>query len=415
MKTLLKIIVLFILLFGSSISVFAQTHNLQYYLQQGQTNSPLLKDYQNQIKSGTVDSSLIRANQRPQVLANGQVLIAPTINGYGYDKAVTNGGNYRAVIGVSQPIFNKNKIEPQFQKIRLQNKTLQNKTKITRLGLQQNITVQYIAAYAFYQQLQSNKAVLQLLQTQQAILKKLVQSGIYKQSDYLNFKVSLQTQSISVSQLKTQYQAAVSGLNYLCGINDTSTVQLSAPILGIINLSPNDLSLFYRQYVLDSLKIINQKALIDAKYKPSLSWFADAGLQSSMPSTMYRNFGASFGLNLSIPIYDGKQRKLNYQKLKIAEKTRENYASFFHKQYDQKVAMLIQQLKSSEKLVTQIQNKLQTSKSLVELDKKLMNTGNLRITDYLLAIQHFLSIKSNLNQAKMKRYQIINKLNYWNH
>src|SRR5699024_44297 len=111
----------------------------------------------------------------------------------------------------------------------------------------------------------------------------------------------------------------------------------------------------------------------------------------------------------------GKQRKLNEQKLKIAENTRENYASFFHKQYNQKVAMLMQQLKASEKLIAQIQDKLTTSKSLIALDKRLMNTGNLRITDYLLAIQHYLSIKNNLNQAQMNRYQIINELNYWNH
>lgn len=402
-------------LLSCSITAFAQTNSLQYYLQRGYTNSPLLKDYQNQIKSGLVDSSLIRAQQLPQVLANGQVMIAPTINGYGYDKAVTNGGNYRAVVSVSQPIFNKHKIEPQYQKVNLQNKTLQNKTQITQLGLAQQITAQYISAYASYQQLQTNKSALQLLQRQQEILKKLVQSGIYNQSDYLNLKVSLQTQSISVSQLEMQYQTAVSTLNYLCGISDTSTVQLAAPILEINNLAPDDSSLFYRQYTLDSLKISNQKAIINAKYKPTLSWFADAGLQSSMPATMYRNFGASFGLNLSIPIYDGKQRKLNYQKLKIAENTRENYASFFHKQYHQKIAMLMQQLQSSESLITQIQDKLQTSKSLIELDKKLINTGNLRITDYLLAIQHYLSIKNNLNQAKMDRYQIINNINYWNH
>lgn len=415
MNQQIKIILLFFLLFCSAAFTYGQGYNLQYYLQQGQGNSPLLKDYQNQIKSGFVDSNLIRANQHPQVLANGQVLLAPTYQGYGYDKAITNGGNYMAVVSVSQPIFNKNKIAPQYRSIDLQNKAIKNKGELAGLDLKRQITAQYLTAYSFYQQLQSNKAVDQLLQTQQQILEKLVQEGVYNQSDYLNLKVTLQTQHIVVSQLAMQYQIAVDELNYICGINDTSIIQLSTPDLSIENLSQNDSSLFYRQYAIDSLTIANQKAVIDAQYKSSLSWFADAGLQSSMPSTMYRNFGASFGLNWSIPIYDGKQRKLNYQKLMIAENTRADYAFFFHKQYNQQVAMLVGQLKASEKLIAQIKDKLETSKSLIALDRQLLNTGDIQITDYLLAIQHYLSIEDNLNQVEVSRYQTINQLNYWNH
>lgn len=378
-------------------------------------NSPLLKDYQNQINSSFVDSSLIRANQRPQILANGQVMLAPIYQGYGYDQAITNGGNYMALVSVSQPIFNKKIIAPQYRTIDLQNKSIKNKAELAGLDLKRQITAQYLTAFSFYQQLQSNKEVYQLLETQQQILKKLVQAGVYQQSDFLNLKVSVQTRDISVSQLEMQYQMAISALNYICGINDTSTIQLSTPYLTIENIAHDDSSLFYQQYAIDSLTIMNQKEVIDSKYKPSLNWFADAGLQSSMLSTMYKNFGASVGLNLSIPIYDGKQRKLNYQKLKIAEDTRADYASFFHKQYNQQTAMLVQKLKASEKLIAQIKNKLETSKSLIALNKQLLNTGNIQIADYLMAIQSYLNINDNLNQAEMDRYQTINQLNYWNH
>jgi outer membrane protein TolC len=392
----------------------AQTRSLGYYLNNATSKSPLLKDYQNQIKTTTLDSMLIRAVHRPEVLANGQVMIAPVINGYGFDEAITNGGNYQAVLSVSQPIFTKNILAPQYRSLALQNRTVGNQATISILDLKKNITAEYITAYAAYQQIQSNEEVFRLLRAQQEVLKKLVKSGIYKQTDYLSFLVTLQSEEISLNQLQLQYKTDISTLNYLCGIDDTTTVLLAEP--HIASPPPNQAarSVFYRKYLIDSLKIINNRDLIDARYKASVNWFADAGLQSSRPATLYKSFGADFGLNLSVPVYDGKQRKLEYRKLKIAEDTRAGYASFFKQQYNQQRAMLLQRLNESRQLNSQIKDKLQSAQLLVNADKELLNTGDLLITDYVLAINGYLSIKNNLIQSEISTLLIINELNYWN-
>lgn len=403
------------LLTGSFFSAHTQTHNLQYYIQNATSRSPLLKDYQNQLESGRIDSLVLRATHRPQVLANGQIMVAPTINGYGYDEAVTNGGNYAALLSVSQPIFTKNITAPQYQGISLQNRATRNTAQISQLDLKKNITTQYLAAYADYQQLSSNAQVLQLLNTQQDILQKLVQNGIYKQTDYLTFQVALQTQEITMAQLQIQYRTDLSMLNYLCGIDDTAGVSLAEPGISTNVFMETTHSVFLKQFELDSLKILNNKEIIDAKYKPSANWFADVGLQSSRPNTLYRNFGTGFGINLSVPVYDGKQRHLEYQRLKIAEDTRSDYATFFHHQYNQQRAMLLQQLNASQKLVIQIEEKLKTAQLLIDLDKKLLNVGDIRITEYIVAINNYLAIRNNINQAQNNRLQIINQLNYWNH
>lgn len=410
-----RLMVITLFFSAAGFTAYAQTQDLNYYIQQGENNSPLLKDYQNQIKTGAYDSMLIKAANRPQVLANGQVTISPSLHGYGYDQAITNGGNYAALVTVSQPIFNKGILAPQYRNIALQNQALNNTSRISKLDLKKNISAQYISAYATYQQLLSNKEVYQLLYTQQAILKKLVQSGLYQQTDYLNLQVALQSQEITVSQLIMQYKTDIATLNYLCGINDTGMVLLTEPDLSAIGYYDKSNSVFFRQFTIDSLKIANNKSMVDARYKPSVSWFADAGMQSSRPDLIYKSFGADFGLNLSVPIYDGKQRNLDYQKLKIAENTREDYASFFNHQYNQQRAMLVQQLNESESLVSQIQEKLKSAQLLIDLDKKQLNAGDLRITDYILAVNNYLTIKNNLDQAEISRYQIINQLNYWNH
>ena len=90
------------------------SQSLDYYINLGLQNSPLLKDYQNQISSGTIDSLLMRAYQKPQVDENSQIWYAPSNSHYGYDEAVTNGGNYSSLVGVSQYFFNRKMIDNKY-------------------------------------------------------------------------------------------------------------------------------------------------------------------------------------------------------------------------------------------------------------------------------------------------------------
>lgn len=407
------------MLVGSGLVFFRQTNaqskDLDSYLTAAIANSPLLKNYPNELDSNDIERLLIKASNRPQVLANGQVAIYPVINGYGYDQAVTNGGNYSAVVSASQPLFNGKKLAPQYQQIAIQARVLSNDHKIDILGLKKNIISQYLTTFGDWQQWKSNKEVYQILQSQQDILKQLTAQGIYKQTDYLNYLTSLQSQEVSVDQLELQYRNDLFLLNYLCGIDDITEVDLAYPDIALRGDISADTSVFLQSYQLDSLQIISQKALLDAQYRPSLSWFADAGWQTSMLKRPYHDFGTSFGLNFSVPIYDGKQRALKGRQFTIAEKSRRNTFDFYHKQLDQQIAMLNQQLKGTNRLIDKINERIKTSRLLVDANKRLLNTGDVRITDYILALNNYLNLKSSLNQQQINRYQIINQLNYWQH
>lgn len=397
------------------IQATGQSRHLDDYLRAARANSPLLKNYANEVDSNYIERLLIKASNRPQVLANGQVAIYPVINGYGYDQAVTNGGNYSAVVAASQPLFNGKKLAPQYRQIEIQGKMLSNGHQIDVLDLEKSIISQYLIAFGDQQQWQSNQEVYQILQSQQQILKQLTAQGIYKQTDYLNYLTNLQSQEVSVDQLELQYKNDLFLLNYLSGIEDTTEIDLAYPDIALRSNISADSSVFLQSYQLDSLQIVNQKALLNAQYKPGLSWFTDAGWQTSMLKRSYHDFGTGFGLNFSVPIYDGKQRALKDQQLAIAEKNRQNTSGFYHKQLAQQIAMLHQQLNGTDKLISKIAERIKTSHLLVNANKSLLNTGDVRITDYILALNNYLTLKSNLNQQEINRYQVINQLNYWQH
>src|SRR4051812_16325572 len=67
----------------------AQQNTLDFYLQQAYQNSPLLKDYNNQVRGNHIDSAIVRAGYVVQVNGNSINNYAPVIHGYGYEGAIT--------------------------------------------------------------------------------------------------------------------------------------------------------------------------------------------------------------------------------------------------------------------------------------------------------------------------------------
>ena len=409
-----KNILLIIVLTGSLFSCSAQSNQLQYYIDNALHNSPLLKDYQNQVQLNKYDSLLIQASFKPQVTGSSINSYAPSIKGWGYDAAITNGGGFATLVGVNKSIPNKKNLAAQFENIGLQNQSIANTSQITEQDLKRTIIAQYITADGSLQQLNVNKEISNLLYREEAILKKLTQSNVYKQADYLAFLVTLQQQDLLVKQLAIQYNNDLGTLKYLSGITDTATVLLQNPDINLKPLPGITQSVFFKQFEIDSLKLSNNKRLVDINYRPKVNLYADAGFNSTLTYSAYKNFGTSFGVSLIVPVYDGKQKQLQYSKIDIAEKTRVNYQSFFTSQYGQQIAQLTQQLSATDDLINDINNQLKYTQSLIDVNGKLLGTGEVRITDYIIALNNYINAKNLITQNNISRLQIINQLNYWN-
>ncbi len=392
----------------------SQTRMLDYYLQQGLKNSPQINEYHNQVQTSALDSLKILAAHKPQVNMIGQILVAPVVNGYGYDQAVTNSGNYEFLVGVSQNVFNKKTLAPQYANIRLQGQSASNTSVQAEHELKRNITSQYIIAYADIQRMEYAKNTLQLLQDESTYLKQLVERGVYKAFDYTTFLVTIQSQEISIMQEESQFRTDVFALNLLCGINDTTRPLLADPQLKGNPSVDVSSSRFLLSYRIDSLRISNQKYLTGANYRPRLSWFADGGVLSSQPSTLYKNFGTSFGLNFSLPLYDGKQKQFEFKKTDLAENTRSSYQQFFKSQFNEEIAAITHELSENEGLIRQTNKQLKLSEDQIRFGKQELNIGALPVSDFILAVKNYKEIKNSLQMLMIKQMLLSNELNYWN-
>lgn len=404
-----NLIILFLFL-ASGILVHAQS--LDFYIQKGLENSPLLKDFSNQLLSGKLDSLLTQASYKPQVNQVSQAMYAPSARNFGYDAAITNGANYSAVVNVVQPLYSKKIKDNQFRDISISNHAIEADTQITTTELKQGITSQFLTAYADYAQIQFNQSTLDLLKNEQVLLKSLADQGIYAQTDLMNLSVSLSAQRIAIRQAFIQYKNSLAILNFICGISDTTTVILNKPEFTIRNQFNINNSPAMLKFKIDSLKNVNAKMLIDLNYRPQLSAFAGVGFMAVLPQNIPHNFGTSFGLNFSIPIYDGKQRKLQYEKTSLSENSRLDYQTFYSSQYKQQINQLTEQLKLTDELILSIRSQLAEQEKLIEIYKIEIEKGLVRFPDFLNTVNNYTQTKNSLTVSEMNRLQIINQMNY---
>ncbi len=406
----------FFIFFLSAMPLFciAQIKNLSYFVDSSLKNSPQLYEYRNLILSNSIDSQLIVAANKFQVSGSGNAFYAPVINGYGYDQILTNGQQLSTLVTVNKQIYNKRNLGLQFKNLQLQRDSLQVTSAITVKDIKKSIITQYITTYGDQLQIDFNNEVIALLSNEESILKKLTQKNVYKQADYLSFLVTLQQQELTRSQLLVQYKNDYATLNYLAGITDTSATQLAEPGISVAKYFIDDSSAFFLKYKIDSLQLVNQRSIVDIGYRPKVNVFADAGYQSSFMVTPYKNFGTNVGINLTIPIYDGHQRQLQYTKINIMERTRQRQKDYFTQQLTQQIQQLQQQLNAIDGLKEAIDKQIEYLKTLIQVNGKLLETGDLKITDYVLALNNYITSRNLVVQNMITRYQIINQLNYWN-
>ncbi len=405
-------LILLLILF-SNVAI-AQNKNLDYYITEGLAKSPLIQDYQNQVAANSIDSQRLKAIYKPQVTGISNNMYAPVVNGWGYDPALSNIASFNELINVNQSFARKKNLATQYRGLSLVSDSIRHAQKISEQDIKRNITAQYITVYGDLQQLNFYVEAHKILINQEIIIKKLTDNNIYRQTDYLTFLVTMKQQELQLKQIQIQYRYDFSMLNYLCGIFDTAAIALAPPDIALQHLPEASSSVFFLRYKTDSLILANDINVLNYSYKPKLNAFANGGFSSSFLYQAYKNFGFSVGMNLNIPIYDGHQRALQQQKIRLLENTNLNYKDFYTRQYDQQIAMLKQQLAGTESLINDINDQIKYAEGLINVNGKLLETGDTKIADFVIAINNYLTAKNLLTQNNINRMQIINQINYWN-
>lgn len=394
--------------------VKAQTiHDLSYFIKAAQTNSPVLNDYNNQVISNRIDSLKLRAAYGFIVTGEGSAAYAPAVRGWGYDNALSNGQSVFAGVRVAKEFISRNNLTARLHGYKASIAQVLAQKDITIQTLNKQITDQYIATYTSQQQYELRKEIVALLNQEDEVLKKLTQKAAFKQTDYLSFKVTLQQNQLALQQQTADWQNNYILLNYLSGIADTTIQQLEAPNIGKTLIPPDfEESMYAKAFQADSAKFANNAKIIEYDYKPKITTFFDGGYQSSFVQTPYKNIGASIGIAITFPIYDGRQKQMLLQQNQLALQTRQKYLSQTQARYQQQVFQLQHQIEQYNEMLNTANGQIEYAQTLVLAQAKQLPTGDVKISDFILSITNLLNLKANIIQYNNVLLGLKNQLKY---
>ncbi len=392
--------------------VYAQNKDLNYFIQKAKNNSSLLYELGNKIKITELDSLKTRAAYGLTSSATFNTVLSPTYRGIGYDSAISNGQTADAILNVSKQLISRQNLKTKFGNYSLDKKSIENQVQLSADVIEKAITEQYITTFLNQESLHLSDEIVSFLQKEDVVLRKLTKSSNLRQTDYLSFKVMLQQNLFNNEQQRSLWMNNLSTLNYLSGIENNETDTLMTPTIAISAPISFEESFYGRNDVIDSLKNENNKLLIKLNYKPKIAVFANGGYSSSFMTSAYKNFGVSIGVDISLSLYDGKQKKMSLMQNELNDQSRKRYCDTYRQRYKLQVQDLRKQIERCDKLISMAIEQFKYTRALVDANALLLGVGEVSMTDFLLSVTNYMNIRAVDIQNRANRLLLINQLNY---
>ncbi len=394
--------------------LYSQTRNLKFYIDNAIKTSPVINENKLLLTTHNIRKELVRSGvSRPRLFTTANYLFAPTFGEFGYDSAVTNGGLYSALLNFELPLFTGYTSDSKLEDIANEQNIFTNNIIATEHEISKNVTEQYIKTYQDKEQINSANDVLNILDLQREIVKKLVDRSLAKISDLTLLDIEYQTQVINKKQFDINYERDLMELNLLAGIRDTAIVELEPPGIKLTE-DASTKSYFLKSYILDSLKLSTEKKLNESNYKPQLTFFVNGGLNAVSYNEMWKKFGVSTGVNFIFSLYDGNQKDLNNQLINIKTENISYQKNYFIYQNETRKKNILKELKNQESLLAEMEKQLVNYETLLTLYRNQFAAGEVSMIDYINILKGYISYKNEIILNRNQQLTIINEYNYWN-
>ena len=414
---------------GSALN--AQQRDLNFYLEQARKNSPLINKNINENQIVKLDLKQISSVlSKPEINLVSGIILAPIISHdnntnrfelvsegatdyTGHDLAITDGGQFQALVSVKQPLLAGSKYKVYANKADISGQINNNNIALTIHELEQIAGYQYILCIKSRKQADNSLSLLKDLDEQMKIMNKLVENAIYKQIDLMILQIEVQNYNAEYMMFESEYLTNLYDLNLICGISDTSKVDLQ-DINFTVKPENTGRSNFLTSYKLDSLNIIADQAVNELKYKPQLDLFADAGLNAAYLPYPER-LGFSTGIAFSLNIFDGHQRNIQREKSAINQQTLEFEKKTFLTQNDISKNKIMNQIKAVDQRIILNEQQADQYNNLYEAYSKELSRGEISIMDFKNLLKDIAAKKQEILQFKMEKQLLINSYNYLNY
>jgi len=407
-----------------------QERDFDFYIGHARENSPLINQAENEKKIVSLDlQQMNRILYKPEINVISGFTFSPIISRdnnnssfhlvsegandyFGHDLALTDGGQYQALVSVRQPVLSGSRYKAYVNKADISQQINENNITLTIHELEQVVGYQFLLCIRSLKEAENSLSLVRNLEEQYALIQKLVENGVYKQTDLMLMQIEIENYNLEYNGYKAEYISDIYDLNLICGISDTVVPRLE-DIEFRIDPLPGAKSGFLTGFKLDSLYILSDQEVSELKYKPQLDLFADAGLNAAyLPYP--RRLGLSAGLVLTWNIFDGHQKSIQREKSNVSLQTLEFRKNNFMTQNEISRKKILNQINSVKERI--ILNEMQADKykHLADAYVKELSIGEASVMDYKNLLKDIAANNQELLQLRMENQFLINSLNYLN-
>lgn len=413
----------------ANVSWAQNSRDIQYYQNLAQHSHPTLKQNDNNKHSLSLQNKLTKIQyNKPQINFTSNVLFSPTfLDGrkilsfssdyttqplFGYDRSAAGYTFYASQVVITQSLLTKKAVHANIAPnvVLEQSLDLSNQQLIHEIN--KNVSDQYILIYQIQQEIKFTQSVIEKVNERLNVVKELVKKGILAESDFLQLKMAALEQTNFIEQLKAQEISIFGQLNLLCNIDDSVLYNLEKPNISL-SVPVKEFQLVQKYKSDSTYQDMLQKAS-NAKYLPQLSIYTTTGYLGTKIATIQQDLGFSFGADLIIPIYDGKQRGVNEQLSNIEKLNLKIAKDYDVSQKISSLSSLLRQITSTKKSLTLIDEQLTAHEVLLNMLKDKLVIGQSSITDYIMSLEEYTSTIQKRTRMEADILLLINQYNYLN-
>lgn len=408
-----------------------QECSLHYYIETAKEYSPLIRDYRNQTEIEQAELERLKVlYTHSRLELNGDYLFVPVISKdggraafkwnkhsatdyYGYDLGESS-GSLHAGVTWTQSLLGRSSYKAAQEQARINTDRTNNRIRMEEHQLERSVTEQYLLCLLDKAQIDFTDSVGTVIDRQMDIIRKLVESGLSKQSDLNLLMIEREANAELHTAACQDYHTHLMDLNLLCGIDDVTDVALSDINLPVRLRSDREPSLFTEQYRLDSLNTAASLRSFNLQYKPKLNLFVNSGLQVGDFSLWYRRFGLSAGVAFSWTIFDGRQKRLKERQAGWQQNTIRNYRENAEYRRNMRIRQCLSELSRYDERERALDNQLAKYESVLSDYSREMDAGQVSVLDYITVLRSKIQTEKERLLLRTNRQLVIAAYNYWN-
>ena len=402
------------------------TDELRTLVQQANTNYPVLKQQQEQIRGGELRVDIAHTAMRPNVNLNANyTYITPVpqfavpLNGQEVIAKLAPNHSLNGNVSVGQTIYDFGRTDAAVRQAQDNVQVLRRSLEITRQNLAYQVAATYFGIGFLQRGIIVQDSVIKTAGANVRLLQTRLQNGDALEYDVLTQAVRVKTAQNRKVELQNQLERQLANLTFLTG-NLTPDVSQAISQFDLesamhINTQPyaltGDLSVAVSgnkdiQLAQDRLRAAESEIIVSERAsKPNIAFSGNAGYKNGYPLNVQQlRANMAAGVGLVVPLYAGKRYQLQNQVAQLNLNASRYAVETANAQLRQSIAQLNADIRSN-------QTRLANLETQVVQSNQALKIANARLLNGVITNVELQSAETGVEEAELGRlnfkYQLL--------